>query len=489
MKRLGYSGWVVLILLLLDSCAKNPVTGKNEFMLMSKGQEVAMGEQADPEIVAFFGLYENPALQRFIQEKGQEMVAVSHRKNLPYEFKIVDSPVVNAFAVPGGFVYFTRGIMAHFNNEAEFAGVLGHEIGHITARHSAKQYSNAMLGQIGLVAGSVISPEFAQFSDIAQTGMQLLFLKFGRDAESQSDKLGVEYSTKIGYDALEMADFFKTLDRLGQQAGGDEVPDFLSTHPDPADREQKVAKLAADWKRKEKAADLAVNRDRYLKLIDGLTYGEDPKQGYVENNVFYHPVLKFQFSIPPSWAVQNTPQQVQMAPKDGRAVMLLRLAQGNSLETAAQTALEGFQMHAIESTRETVNGLPAIVMVADPQPQQQGQQQPQQQGRQSIRALMYFIQHGENIYNLIGASAQTDFNAYMPLFQSSMGSFSVLNDPSRINKEAEKIRIKTVPQDGTLSQAFNSLRVDQSRMEELAILNGMTLDDRVNRGMLIKVVE
>ena len=208
MKRLAFSGSILIVLLLLDSCAKNPVTGKTEFMLMSKEQEIAMGQQSDPEIVAFFGIYQDEQLQRFIDQKGEAMAAISHRPDLPFEFKIVDSPVVNAFAVPGGFVYFTRGIMAHFNNEAEFAGVLGHEIGHITARHSAKQYSNAMLGQLGLVAGTIISPEFAQFADIAQQGLQLLFLKFGRDAESQSDKLGVQYSTQIGYDAAEMADLF-----------------------------------------------------------------------------------------------------------------------------------------------------------------------------------------------------------------------------------------------------------------------------------------
>src|SRR5688500_18298886 len=132
--------------------------------------------------------------------------------------------------------------MAHFNNEAEFAGVLGHEIGHITARHSAKQYSKAMLAQVGLVAGTVISPEFAQYADIAQTGIGLLFLKFGRDAETESDKLGVEYSTKIGYDAQEMAGFFNTLDRLRKQSNAEAVPDFLSTHPNPGDRENKVAK-------------------------------------------------------------------------------------------------------------------------------------------------------------------------------------------------------------------------------------------------------
>src|SRR5690606_30412708 len=146
MKRFGFGGCLLIMILLADSCAKNPVTGKNELMLLSKEQEIAMGKQSDPDIVAFFGIYQDEKLQNFIDVKGEAMAAVSHRPDLPYEFKIVDSPVVNAFAVPGGYVYFTRGIMAHFNNEAEFAGVLGHEIGHITARHSAKQYSNAMLG-------------------------------------------------------------------------------------------------------------------------------------------------------------------------------------------------------------------------------------------------------------------------------------------------------------------------------------------------------
>lgn len=486
MKRLGLSGSILILLLLLDGCAKNPVTGKNELMLMSKDQEIAMGQQSDPEIVRFFGLYEDPQLQKFITEKGKQMAAISHRPDLPFEFKVVDSPVVNAFAVPGGFVYFTRGIMAHFNNEAEFAGVLGHEIGHITARHSAKQYSNAMLGQLGLAAGSIISPEFAQFADIAQTGLQLLFLKFGRDAESQSDKLGVEYSTKIGYDAAEMAGFFSTLDRLGDQNGSEEVPTFLSTHPDPADREAKVAKLAEAWKKRTKASEYEVGRERYLKMIDGLLYGEDPKQGYVENSVFYHPELRFQFAIPTGWAVQNTPQQVQMIPKDGKAVMLLTLAEGSSLESAAQATLQKYQLKALDSRKEMVNGLSTIVVLADQQAQQQ-QQQPSAQ--QTLRALLYFIQYGGNIYNLIGASSQAEFEAYMQLFRSTMGTFRELTDQSKINKRAERISIKPVPQNGTLSQALASLGVTQTRMEELSVLNGMSLNDQVQRGMLIKVIE
>jgi len=232
MKKIFFIGYTAAALFLAQSCATNPVTGKRQVALMSEDQELAMGKEADPQIVMQYGLYQNAELQNFITQKGREMVAVSHRPNIAYEFKIVDSDVLNAFAIPG-YVYFTRGIMAHFNNEAEFAGVLGHEIGHITARHSVSQQSKAMLGQVGLIGAMVINPQLAQFGEAASQGLGLLFLKFGRDAERQSDQLGVEYSTKIGYDAAEMAGFFQTLERKGQASGAEELPNFLSTHPNP----------------------------------------------------------------------------------------------------------------------------------------------------------------------------------------------------------------------------------------------------------------
>ena len=218
------------------SCARNPVSGKRQVVLMSEAQEIAMGKEADPQIIAQFGLYEDSSLQRFLREKGLQMAAISHRPNLNYEFKIVNSEVLNAFATPGGYVYFTRGIMAHFNNEAELAGVLGHELGHITARHGVEQQRNAMLSQLGLIAGIVIAPELAQFAEAASQGLGLLLLKFGRDAERESDELGVEYSSKIGYDAQQMANFFITLERQGEQTGSSELPPFLSTHPNPGER-------------------------------------------------------------------------------------------------------------------------------------------------------------------------------------------------------------------------------------------------------------
>ncbi|WP_299824697.1 M48 family metalloprotease [uncultured Pontibacter sp.] len=460
-----------------SSCSTNPVTGKKDVILMSEGQELAMGKEADPQIVAQFGMYDNPALQKFIDQKGQQMAAISHRSNIKYNFKILDSPVLNAFAVPGGYVYFTRGIMAHFNNEAQFAGVLGHEIGHIAARHSAQQQSKSILAQVGLIAGMIISPELAQFGDAASQGLGLLFLKFGRDDERESDRLGVEYSTKIGYDAAEMADFFLTLQRKQEESGA-AIPEFLSTHPDPGNRYTTVQQLASDWKQKVGLQNPEVNRNNYLKMIDGIIYGEDPKQGFVEGGVFYHPELKFQFPVPSNWGYQNTPQMFQMAPKDGSAIMNLTLAAGNSLQEAAQQLMQNYQLTPVQSGNVTVNGLPAMAVIAD---------QKQEQG--TIRTLTYLIQYGGNIYSIMGISSEQNFNTYAQLFSNTMEGFRQLTDASKLNKQPERVRIKTVKQTGTLAQALQTYTKESKRLEEFAVLNGMKLQDRVEQGMLIKVVE
>jgi predicted Zn-dependent protease len=467
----------VFTILALSACAINPVTGKKQFVLMSENQEVAMGQQSDPEIIAFFGLYEDPELQEFITEKGNEMAAISHRPKLAYEFKIVDSPVINAFAVPGGFVYFTRGIMAHFNNEAEFAGVLGHEIGHVTARHSVIQQRNQILGQIGLLAGIILVPQLSEFVEPLSQGMQLALLKFGRDAERQSDKLGVDYSSQIGYDATEMAGFFETLERQQENSEASEIPPFLSTHPSPEERNATVEKLAIDWQKKSKMTEFAVNRDSYLRKIDGLIIGEDPKQGFVENNAFYHPVLKIQFPIPNDWAHQNSPQQFQMAPKTGDAIMMLTLAPGATVEEAANAILQKYTLTMVDSRKETINGLLAIIMVAE---------QKREQG--NIQVLSTLIQFEGNIYSLMGISDLSKFVSYQPVFLNTMRNFKELKDSEKLNRKPDVIQIKTVPQSMTLKAALQNFGMPADRFEELALLNGMLLTNQVSKGMLIKVV-
>jgi predicted Zn-dependent protease len=476
--------WLSASLLISNSCAVNPVTGKKQIVLMSESQEIAMGAAADPEILAQYGRYEDKILQDFITQKGNEMAAISHRPDLKYEFKIVDSEVLNAFAVPGGYVYFTRGIMAHFNNEAEFAGVLGHEIGHITARHSVSQQSKAILGQVGLIGSMILVPQVAEFAEPLSEGLGLLFLKFGRDAERQSDELGVEYSSKIGYDAKEMAGFFNTLERQSSGSESAELPDFLSTHPNPGDRNIAVSKLSDEWKKKLNLNDPKVSRESYLKKIEGLIYGEDPKQGFLENDVFYHPVLKFQLNTPKGWNYQNKPQELEFAPKDGKAIIIMTLIPGKSLEEAVSNVVEKNNLQVLESNQITVNGLNALSILADVKVEQQKQQQQ----APTVRTLSYLIQYNDNIYHILGASSVTDFNSYSENFLQTMKNFKELKDASKLNKQPERIRIKPVKQSGTLKQALNSYNMPEKKQEEISLLNGMLLTDKVLAGSLIKIL-
>jgi predicted Zn-dependent protease len=478
-----YSSWVMyfLILTVFFSCSRNPVTGKKELNFMSQSQEIAMGKQSDPEVVAQFGLYEDKKLQDFITKEGNKMVKISHRPNMDFEFKILNSPVVNAFALPGGYVYFTRGILAHFSNEAEFAGVLGHEIGHVTARHGAEQYTNQMLSQIGLIVGLVVSPTVRQFANEISQGVQLMMLSNSRANESQSDELGVEYSTKIGFDANQMAGFFRTIGRIGESSGG-EIPTFLSTHPNPGDRFTRVHELATEWQAKLNLPEYKVNRNSYLEMIDGIIYGEDPREGYTDNNVFYHPGLRFSFPYPSGWQLANTPQQVQMAPKGQNAIMIFSLAQGNSLQEAANAFAQQFQLTVAETNNKTVNGYPAYQMVDD----QMNEQDP----AQSVRIITYFYQDKKNdaIYQMLGVAPKQEFSKQSNYFLFTMDNFKLLTDPARINVKPEQIRVVTVPTSMTLEQALRRNNMPADRFNELAILNSMELNQTVPAKEKIKVI-
>jgi len=479
---------IICAALVFQACAVNPVTGKKQVVLVSEAQELAMGKQYDPSIISEFGMYEDKAMQDFIVKKGKQMGAISHRPELDYQFRILDSPVINAFAVPGGYVYFTRGIMAHFNNEAEFAGVLGHEIGHVTARHSVVQMSKQQLYSGLFVAGMVVSEEFRQFGQLGQQALGALFLKFGRDDESQSDELGVDYSTQIGYDSHEMANFFKVLDRKRALAGAQRIPEFQSTHPDPINRFNRVHELSDIYQEKLPSSNLQVNRDSYLRMIDGLIYGEDPRAGYVEYNTFFHPELKFYFPVPPNWRIINSPQSVQMAEPDGKALMIMTIAQGSTLQEAVANSIEKDGLAVVEQRNINVNGNNAHAMISTvkPQPAQQGQQQ---QAAPDLRILTYHIQYNNLIYKFHGLSKTADFNTYYKTFGNTMGNFDKLTDQRKINVSPDKIKIITINTPNTLANILQAYTTSQEEMEEVAVLNNMELTDRLPAGMLIKVIE
>jgi predicted Zn-dependent protease len=293
----------------------------------------------------------------------------------------------------------------------------------------------------------------------------------------------VEYSTKVGYNADQMAGFFKTLQALSGEGGS--IPSFLSTHPDPGDRFVNVGKYADEVQAKSGLDDtqLKVNRDNYLRMIDGLVYGEDPRQGYFENNNFYHPELKFQFPVPAGWKTINTPAQVQMAPADGKGLMTLGVASGNSLTEAANAIVQENQLTVLDKTNTTVNGLQAISMLS-----QQTSPAANGQPATTLKILTYLIQYNGMIYKMHGMANTTDFNRYYNNYMATMKGFRELTDPSKLNRMPSQIKVVSVKSTGTLQSALNAYNVSSKQLSELALINGMALNDQVNAGTLIKIL-
>jgi len=223
-----------LIALALCSCVRNPATGKMQLNLLSESQEIELGKQAKQEAEQTYGLYkEKPELSQYIEGLGKRLSQESGRPNLPWSYEIVDDASVNAFALPGGPIFITRGILGYLNTEAQLAAVLGHETGHVAARHSANQMSKQQVAQIGLGIGSVLSPTVASAAQVASAGLQLLFLKYSREDETQADELGFRFMTKVGYDPSQMIPLFQMLDGVSKQAGAGKTPEWLQTHPRP----------------------------------------------------------------------------------------------------------------------------------------------------------------------------------------------------------------------------------------------------------------
>jgi predicted Zn-dependent protease len=462
---------------LAHSCAVNPVTGKRELNLLSESDEIRLGAESDPAIVAEYGLYDDPKIQSFIDEIGQKMAAVSHRPQLKFTFRVVDSPIVNAFALPGGYVYFTRGILGYMNSEAELAGVLGHEIGHVTARHGAKAYTRQQLAQVGLTAGYVFSETVRQYGDAAQMAVGLMFLRFSRDQERESDELGVAYSTDIGYDASRMSAFFGTLNRL-QEESGQSLPGWFSTHPNPEDREAKTLELARAARAKAAQKNLETGRDRYLDLIDGIIYGADPRQGFVEDGMFYHPTLDFQFAVPAGWQVNNLPDRVQMANKEQTAGIQFSLAQNTTAGAAAEQFITQSGAKVLGASTATTNGFKTEVRTTVIQ----------NEDGSEIEVLSYFIEKDQNVFIFHGFCARANFSAHQAAFKHTMSNFDRLKNQKARDVEPTRIKIVKAVQSEPLEQFLNRHPSRMEQPDKLAIINGMELTDMVKPGDRLKIL-
>src|SRR3954449_6113367 len=336
------------------ACARNPVTGKNEIALVSEGQEIEMGKQAAQEVAQTMGYYEDPKVQAYVSAIGMKMAKASERPDLPWEFHVVDDASVNAFALPGGFIYVTRGLLTSINDEAELATVMGHEIGHVTHRHSVEQMSKAQLAQLGLGLGSVFSPQIAQFAGVASQGLQLLFLKYGRTAESQADELGFRYALNQNYDVREMANVFVTLERVSNEAGGGRVPEWLAPDPYPCNRVSATQGRLGTLSRS--LNNTITNRDEFLQHVNGLIYGNDPRQGFFEGTTFYHPGMRFQMTFPQGWQTQNTPTAVLGQSPNQDAIIQLGMAGKTAPQQAASQFLSQQGIQAGQASTSSING-------------------------------------------------------------------------------------------------------------------------------------
>ena len=469
------SSWsvTVVVALTLAGCAKNPATGQRQLSFISEAQEIELGRQAAQEARQSIGLVQDAELQQYVSRIGLALAAKSERPELPWQFQVVDDPSPNAFALPGGFIFITRGMLTLMTSEAELASVLGHEIGHVTARHSVNQISKQQLAQLGLGLGSVFFPSVQELSPAIGTGLGLLFLKYGRDDEREADELGFSYAANTGYDVSEFGDVFEALGRASEgQAGA--LPNWLASHPSSEERVQTARARAAAT---QIAADARVGRNEFLEQIDGLVYGHNPRQGFFRENAFFHPDLQFQVQFPRGWQGQNLAQAVVAAAPDGAAALELTLVPAATLEEALQrfTAQQGLQFGNVG--RRTVNGLPAAGVEFATQTQQG-----------SIRGVVQYVQHRERIYQLVGYTAAQRFEAHADAIVSTLNSFGPVRDPSVLSVQPNRIEIVRLDRAQTLAE-FAQRNKSTISVEQLAVLNHVpSPSTRLDAGMLVKRV-
>lgn len=464
--------WLVAAVVALATCARNPVTGQRELSLISESQEIQMGLQYGKEAAASMGVVPDSALQAYVTRLGMPMARASERPNLPWTFTVVEDPIVNAFALPGGPIFITRGILAHMNSEAQLVSVLGHEIGHITAKHSVAQMSRAQLAQIGMVATVLVKPEFATGVDIAGAGLGVLFLKYGRDDETQADQLGFKYMVNAGYDPTEMREMFRTLGRLSGGGGG-RTPEWLSTHPDPGNRvrrtEERIAAAALP-------TNLRVERESFLRRLDGLVFGENPRLGFFRKATFLHPDMKFQFDFPSGWKTQNQTSQVVGISAQDDAIVVLTLAGTGAPAAALQEFLNRQGMQSRGTSQAAVNTLPAATASFTYTTQEQ-----------ALAGWVSFIALDGATFRLLSYTTAAKFTSYDAALRAAVTSFRRLTDATALAVQPERVRLVRINRAMTIEE-FSRAHPSSASVAQLALMNGVDAGTTIPAGTLLKRV-
>jgi predicted Zn-dependent protease len=367
----------------------------------------------------------------------------------------------------------TRGILAHMTSEAELATVMGHEVGHITARHTAHQMSEQQLAGLGLAIGSIASSEIAQYAGLASQALGVLFLKFSRDNENQADMLGVRYSSRAKYDSRQMVTVMQMLDRLDTRSGG-KLPEWLATHPNPGNRIEHINALLLQTQ--TDFASATVNRDAYQRRLDGMMFGMNPREGFFKGTEFYHPELKFRMAFPNGWQTANTKQTVGAQSPQQDALIELTLAQGSSADQAARAFLSQQGVQGGTLTRGNLNGLTAW-SAPFAAATEQG----------TLRGNAVFVEYATHVYRLLAYGPEATWANNQALAQRSLTSFGPLTDPAILNVQPQHLTVFTLDRRTTIAELARQ-RPSPAPAATLALINQVEENTPLEPGRLVKWV-
>ncbi len=465
----------------LTHCAQNPVTGGKDFVLMSEQQEIQMGAQAHADVLKEYAALDNPALQAYVNGVGQRLAQQSHRPNLQWHFTVVDSPDVNAFALPGGYVYITRGIMAYLNSEAELAGVVGHEIGHVTARHGVRQQSASTAVGLGAVLGSILVPGLNNQAgaSLLQTLAQAWTAGYGRDHELESDRLGAEYLAKTGYRPQAMIDVIGVLKNQelfsAEQAKRDgrqprTYHGTFATHPSNDARLLQVVGEA----NKYTVANPREGRSDYLQKMAGVYFGDSPDQGVIRNNALLHEKLGLAIQFPPGWRVQNRPDRVVALSPKGDAVV--ELQQGPKHDRALETLQKGVKLDAgARYDSGSLSGYPAAFAAGA------------QQGKPVVVAAVVFY----GTQYLIGGMAKDKavYERERSAMRAAINSFRAITPAERLAARPHLLQLITAQPGMTMATLARQSPLGADAESQLRLMNDLYPSGEPKPGQLLKIVQ
>jgi predicted Zn-dependent protease len=462
------------------ACATNPATGRRELSLMSEQQEIAIGRENDLEVRRAMGLYDDRALQEYVSTIGMRLAQGSERPDLPWHFSIVDVPAINAFALPGGYIYITRGILPFLENESQLAGVLGHEVGHVTARHASQQYSRTTGAGLGLLLGSIFVPAVRPLGQLAESTAGVLFLKYGRDDELQADQLGVRYASRGGWDPSGIPAMLTTLGRLDEASDNKGVPNWLSTHPAPENRVERV-QAAVQQASSETAARAGTDRNDYLQRVDRLVYGDNPEQGVVRGNRFLHPRLRLAVDFPDGWDVSNGQSEVVAKQPGANVFIILQTVNrpaGRTIEETAVRAMESAGFRAVAGGPATINGLDAFV----------GTYEGSLQGVGRARVRAGHIVHNRSVFMMAGIAPADAYDRFESVLTSSIRSFRPLTAGEAESIHPNRIDLYTAREGDSWQSIAERQGKGIVKPTTLAIMNGHAVNEQPRPGERLKIV-